>query len=246
MRKNLLFTLLALLIAGAGFSQNIVLSHIESGDPIENGEEFHVYGDPDDDFLIIEDIRVTNNSGATMQILCKKVEIYVVPTTFNTFCWGGQCYGPDTYVSGVYAELGTGEYADDFTGDLYPVGTTGVSTLHYVWFDQNNTTDTTYIIVKFSTSPIGIGDEFAADFISNPYPNPASNVFYIDVNAENHVAETQVVISNILGATVKTVDITGLTGKVSVNTAELESGLYLYSVIVNNKIVSSNKLVIQH
>ena len=70
------------------------------------------------------------------------------------------------------------------------------------------------------------------------YPNPVSNNLFID-NMSNL---NEVVIYNILGQPIKTVDVRN-TEKVEINTSSLNSGIYIIIVKNDNGIVRSEKLL---
>ncbi len=96
-----------------------------------------------------------------------------------------------------------------------------------------STTDT----VKVSLSPVGIDDNQLN--LVKFYPNPFNNTLTIE-NLEN---ASQVIVSNILGQTVKTVNELG--SKVVISTHDLGKGVYFISVRDINNNVRTEKVVKQ-
>ena len=98
--------------------------------------------------------------------------------------------------------------------------------------------------VEYSGIIAGL-DELIDDVdFSEAYPNPARDQVSFDYSLPAGINEARVVVRDILGSTVKTSLITDQEGKLVINTEDLTSGLYFYSVIINDKIALSKKLVI--
>jgi type IX secretion system substrate protein len=215
------------------------------GAVIENGHSFLVEGSPEDSELVIEHLSVKNISGVSVDVYAKKVIVAEVENTSNTFCWADNCYGPNTYVSIDPATIEAGATNTEFSGHYGPAGTVGITEINYVFFNDADPSDTTYINVQFKTSSEGI-EGILAQGLSQPYPNPANDQLNIDVDLKGIDSKVEVIISNLLGSTVKNIEASGRSGALTINVSDLDSGLYIYSVMVNGKIEKSNKLIIQH
>ena len=213
---------------------------------IPNGYEFTMTGRPDET-ISKGNVYVENISDMTIDVLCKKVIIDTVPNTFNSFCWADLCYGPATYVSPEFKTLAPAEMAMDFKGDYIPNTQVGTSTIMYVFFNRSDEADSAYITVNFTAeSTQSVNDLYAADFISAPYPNPAREVVYFDLEKDFGGEQLEISIRNLLGAEVKRLQISGNESRISFSTSDLKDGMYLYSVIANGRIVTSNKLIVKH
>jgi hypothetical protein len=77
------------------------------------------------------------------------------------------------------------------------------------------------------------------------YPNPSQFNAQIDYQLPQGHNSARLVLTNISGQTVKTWDVNGFNGKILINTTEFPAGIYTYSIVVNNAISSSGKLVFQ-
>jgi hypothetical protein len=77
------------------------------------------------------------------------------------------------------------------------------------------------------------------------YPNPSQFNAQIDYQLPQGHNSARLVLTNMAGQTVKTWDVNGFNGKVLINTTEFPAGIYTYSIVVNNAISSSGKLVFQ-
>lgn len=75
----------------------------------------------------------------------------------------------------------------------------------------------------------------------NVYPNPADDLFYINMNTNNNHVE--MTLYNILGEAVQTNVLQD--GKNQIDVAELTSGVYFYSIQKNGKAIETKKLIVR-
>ena len=81
---------------------------------------------------------------------------------------------------------------------------------------------------------------------SNPFPNPANQQTGINFQLPSPSSEARVMLRNLLGSVVKEMRVTGADNKFSINTSDLNNGLYFYSVMFENKILFTKKLIVKH
>lgn len=239
MKKLILLTYLLSLIVFLGYSQSLSLIH--DGNPVPNDGTVNFNGEPSTS-VIESHIGVINNGTTTLSVICKKVEISLIPNTVNTFCWDN-CYPPTTYVSGPL-DISRGETNTAFAGEYQPQTNAGQSVIRYVFYDMNNTNDSVSFRALYNAYPLGIENHDVLASISAAYPNPASIQASFSYSVESG-ATAMVLVRNVLGSTVKEVSLTG-SGVTSISTLDLSEGIYFYSLIVNGKTESTRKLVVSH
>ncbi|NJL13043.1 MAG: T9SS type A sorting domain-containing protein [Microscillaceae bacterium] len=76
------------------------------------------------------------------------------------------------------------------------------------------------------------------------YPNPASSVAYLDYHVIENI-QAKITIRNLLGKVVKEYDLIRGERKVRITTTSFDSGIYLYTLSINGKALSSRKLVVK-
>jgi len=81
---------------------------------------------------------------------------------------------------------------------------------------------------------------------SNPFPNPANQQTGISFQLPSPSSEARIMLRNLLGSVVKEIKVNGSANKVSINTSDLNNGLYFYSILFENKILSTKKLIVKH
>ncbi len=240
MKKILLLFVLATLSTGL-FAQSLALS--DDHGPIAPGSTVLVVGDPMDP-TIMAHIDVTNNASSTLSVKVFRRIISVVPGTSNYFCWGA-CFDPSTDTSLTQLPIEPGATNSEFSGDYEPLEQIGSSIITYVFYDAENIADSVSVTVEFKASPEGIAEDLTSKIsFSNPYPNPANKVAYFDYVMPVEVNQAKIVISNLLGAVVETINVPANDNRVEINTNSLQNGLYICSLEVQNSVVITRKLVV--
>ena len=244
--KKLLIALVLIVSVFVASAQSFRVTEKETGNVVENGASYYVYGDGEASFgeLNIE-FNVTANE--SIRLVGEKVELQVVDQTLNYICWG-QCLSPTVYVSDPFnMEEGQSEtfsmhymYENEI-GDV-----AGLEQHMQYYLYPGNDPDNKFIInVIFKYSLYGVDDMNAVESFSNAYPVPASNVVNFDYSFNSNVNTAMIAVYNMMGQEVLRSDISGISGKASLNVSDLADGVYFYSLIVNGKTEKSSKLIIR-
>lgn len=201
-------------------------------------------GSPNEE--ILSDIFVKNNSGNPMSVKLQKIENFKVESSMNVMCWG-MCYGPTTYISSDSILIDGGAVNEnDFSGH-YTSSNTGISSITYKFFDIDNPGDFANFTVLYNVSGVGINNYQENINISNVYPNPVINNAYFDYDfTKVNNSQNNVVISNLLGEVIENVKINDLKGKFIYNTSNLKNGIYFFSIVSENRLVNTKKIIVNH
>lgn len=186
---------------------------------------------------------ITNVGSTSKDIAVQRTVNNLFPGHNSYFCWV-QCYGSQTSVSPDNITLTAGSNTDVFRGDLETNALSGVSVVSYCFFDVNNTSDSVCVEYVYDATT-GIAEVASGkNFISKPYPNPASATtnFYVSVSKSGKNAHIQ--FYNMLGAQVKDVPVADNKNSMRVNLSDLKPGIYFYSLVVDNKASTTGKLMI--
>lgn len=240
MKKFLLINYFLGLVVFFGYSQS--LSLIYDGSPVPNNSALTFTGEPSTP-VIVATVGVKNNNTGSLNIMCKKVEISLVPESQNTFCWDN-CYPPNVYVSLGSVPIGPGETSIVFTGDYEPLTHAGQSIIRYVFFNESNPNDSICFNSVFNAYPLGVENQQSHASLSNAHPNPSSTQSSLNYSVEGD-GIAYLTVRNVLGSTVKEIQLSG-SGVATISTRELAEGIYFYSLTVNGKTESTRKLVVSH
>ena len=100
---------------------------------------------------------------------------------------------------------------------------------------------------SWSVNKVEIGSDLTKGIeFSNPYPNPANDKTGINFQLPSPNSEARVMLRNLLGSVVKEITVRGAENKFIINTSDLNNGLYFYSVMFENRILFTKKLIVKH
>lgn len=250
--KKVLSILVFFTLIASSFSQSIVL--YQGNQVLTNNQVIVITSDVNANMIGSPEtlIGVKNSSGEAIPVKVKKAIIDTVTGSVNSFCWG-QCFDSRVYysTSPLYIEAGETDNSS-FYAEYWPNGLQGTTTIQYTFFkfEGNNETitDSASVIISFVINPASV-QQFISEnsSLSNARPNPASNYTQIPYQLPTSInGEAQIIVKNLLGATVFTENVRNSSGKVYVNTSDFDAGIYFYSLVINNDTYFTKKLIIKH
>ncbi|MBL0340343.1 MAG: T9SS type A sorting domain-containing protein [Bacteroidetes bacterium] len=228
MKKIYLFIVICLSVLSLN-GQSLTATNIYlSGDPL---------------FFMEGHATITNVSAASKDVTVQRTVNNLFAGHNSYFCWV-QCYGSQTSLAPDNITLAPGTNTDVFRGDLETNAISGISLVSYCFFDVNNTSDSVCVEYLYDATT-GIGEVASGkNFISKPYPNPASSATNFYINVAKGAKNARLKFFNMLGAEVKDVAVTENRNSLKVNLTDLKSGIYFYSLLVDGKGTTTGKLMI--
>lgn len=203
----------------------------------------------------VHDVDVHNNNSSSVTYLTKRL-ITGTSAPDSTcsiyFCTGINCYVPSWNT--VFTEPGSGN-------PLAANATTPAGTGLIAHLDVGATCCDLFIMYKIYNVASGTNDTARVTFhyrcvsgindlnkiggtISSAYPNPANEFVSIKYNVNEFSQKGKIVFYDMLGKSVKDVILQDKQGNAKINITDLNSGIYFYSFIVDEKAVITRKLVI--
>ena len=207
--------------------------------------ERNVWGSVEENIMqSLGSIENTNGSGP-VDVRVQRITVDTVPGSQNYFCWE-QCYEPPTSISPTAMTIPVGQRINQFYADYKPNGNPGVSTLIYCFFNDANEADSVCATVRFTASPVGIQDVFLGNQsgISESYPNPAKTFAKINYALAAGWKKAEIVVYSMLGSKVRAVRLTDDQGTYKMNVSSLPSGMYFYTLVVDDKDISTKKMLV--
>jgi len=246
MKRFIPFLIAILFISSNIFAQNLTLSNASG--PIADGGIVTVTGDTN--VTIEAHIYVTNTSLNAIDVKVKKTDLSVVPGSVHYFCWGS-CFNPPlptVFISPSPITINPSDTnMNGFIGDYQPKGNIGTTSIEYTFFNVNDTNDAVSVNIHYYGGPVGVSDLNPDDInITDAFPNPASARTTIEYDLPKNVLSARIIIRDLLGNSVKDIELSGLEGKLVINTSDLNGGIYFYSLLLNDQIFSSKKLIIRN
>ena len=240
--KKLYFLSILLFLTNVSFSQNLVA--FDSQGNIPNGGSIDVFG-MSNESVIYSYVSIVNLSASVNSVRVIRHNISIISGTSNTFCWG-QCYDPSDDTSDQTIHVAAGDTSDLFSGEYSPQMHPGTSVIRYLFYNVNDVTDTLSVTINYIAEPMGIiSSKTGNNEISNAYPNPAYDNTTIKYTFPKNTTDARLLIRDCLGVILKEQSLQSPSGKITVNLSDLKEGIYFYSVIVDNSVLCTRKLVVK-
>jgi hypothetical protein len=163
------------------------------------------------------------------------------------YCWGGLCVPSVKDMESEAEQIGVNAESE-LKVDLYPENTTGANQVSYRIFPVGSleALDVTFKInvTSGSTSITRLVNNATGATLSQPYPNPSSSLSTLNYHIPGNYKKAFLVIFDMFGKEVARIELERANDAVSINVKKLNPGLYFCSLEVDNKLVSSQRLLV--
>jgi len=188
---------------------------------------------------------VRNNSTEDLAIKMRMEAVELVEGAEYSFCALGSCYPPGVNETVREFEIAAQTTVGDdgvFTGHYHPKNHAGNSLIRYTFFNVDDLNDT----ISFNISFVDITavNNIDEDAIISAYPNPASEVLYINYDLKT-IANGQLNVYNVLGEKMMSQEINSSKGRLELNVSELSEGIYLYNFQSGNLQSKTYKVLVK-
>lgn len=197
-----------------------------------------------DTTLAYSTVQIINTGTDTLTVKVAMDNFSAHPNHVTYFCWGVTCYTPITFVSPNPVVISPGDTNTSFIGYLRPSGYAALSVVKYSFFNVADESDSVQISFTYDFT-IGVDEIANKASVSQPYPNPTSNLTRISYDLRSS-RNASLVFYNLLGSIVKEVKLNDRQGNIILSTTGFESGIYYYSIVADGDIISTKKLVVAH
>ena len=195
-------------------------------------------------------IDITNNSTNTINVRVFKRDDNIISGSEVSICFNGNCWPSSMDTSGnatglIYQPIDAGVTTgglSSLTCDFFGHGNVGTSIVDYVVYNYDNMSDSVSVRVTYDVSTGINGNTITNSLVT--YPNPANNSVNFKYNLSSK--NSKIEIYNVVGNLVESINLDSNSGVYNINTSNYKQGAYFYSFVVDNKTVSTNKLIIAH
>ncbi len=196
--------------------------------------------------LLEKQLKVVNNTDETVELYVRRIINEEVSGSENSFCFGETCYpsSTDTSVNALFLSPGVADAS--FRADYMPNGNAGKTSITYEFFNlaKGREEIRESVTVIYNISGVGIEENTMA--IGRMYPNPASSSVTVEYKLKPGTASAELVLRNTTGQTLSRIQLDRYAGEEKLDISWLASGVYTFSLIDDNKVVSNKKLVVRH
>ena len=192
-------------------------------------------------------ITITNNDNVDYDLKLRQ-EIVNAPDGANlAICFGILCFPPngtDQYVYPQGFTLAANGEDTNFKVTYNNNGSDENANWKLVLFDENTNQDI-YTFDVFYDGPLGITQIFVEQSnLGLPSPNPVINESVISYELPDGIQSGILSIHNLTGNLVQEIELTQNEGDIRVYSADLEKGVYFYSVTVDGIALHTKRMVI--
>ena len=233
--KHAYILFLATFISAISFGQ--IIHYDNNPGVMENGQTINLNVDQ---YGYSVYMHCVNNTGSTVSWKFRRVILNSSTTFTDQFCDNNLCYS----CSGT--DYTTGDTVNVYDGDstlMKPVlnfSDGGTASIRYYVLDAYNGDMVIDSVDVDVVSTVGINE---VEIAFSAYPNPAADNFFINFQG-NEGMIFNLVIYNLVGEEVLKRNISNGTNKISID--DLNNGVYFYSIVTNNEILETKKLIVRH
>lgn len=188
---------------------------------------------------------VENQNSNPVDIMIIREIVTLTPGHEELFCFGLYCYLPDTDTSDFATTLAGNAIDNTFKPEVTPHGIDGTDILHYRFYDANNIADSATVTIGFYfNTSAGINENTNETYLK--FKNQVNNFTVFNYKLPANTTSARIDIHNMLGSKMNSIVLSDKQGMKMVTTNELSNGIYLVSLIVNNKPAHSYRMVVNH
>lgn len=191
-------------------------------------------------------VRIKNNFDKPITLVIKRIETQIGSSQKNFFCPDNNCLDQrtDTYT----VRLEPGETLQRFAIGLEAGLTEGFSSVKYQVFNKANPSDVTLLDINFVVEgKQEKGHIYSSSLITihDLYPNPVVTSARIDYDIHQEHVKAKIIIHNILGSPLSAYDLLASQNSLKIEADQLNTGIYFYTLYVNNESVLTRKLMVK-
>jgi len=234
--RGTIFTFFLLFAAMGVYAQSLQIVETKRFHNVKIGEEIRT------------SIKLKNLSDKPVNVLVRRDNTQLGSSQETYFCWDNDCKDitvDQTYVSQI---IQPGEILETFTSVLGTGLDETASSIKYIFYDRDDPSDFTEIRLDYNVKEqVSRGLLFDSPDISlsDIYPNPVSEVAYLDYVFKNEDIETKLVLHNLLGSVVSEYKLNPVEQELKIFTSRFKPGVYFYTIYVDNEGKVTKKLVIK-
>jgi hypothetical protein len=196
--------------------------------------------------LIKAPLRFKNNTEKPITLILRKAETQIGGTQKNFFCIDNNCL--DQRTEDYILKIEPGQILQNFAIGLEAGLVEGFSEVKYIVYNKSNPAEASQIELNFIVE--GKPEKsniYSSRFITihDVYPNPVIDHANIDYQLHDNQVKTKIVIHNILGNALSEYELSFAETKVKILADQLSSGIYFYTLYIENEGVMTRKLIVK-
>ncbi len=232
--RNLLLVALFYFLSFALFGQGFEVSAINESFRGNIGE------------TIKAPLRIKNTTDRPITLIIRRLESQLGTTQSNFFCIDGNCL--DSRIEDYQLKIEPNQTISTLEIGLEAGIAPGISSARYLIYNRFNTSDSYEIEMNFAVDEKKVEKNIYSSrniTVQDVYPNPVTDFANIDYRILNDNIHAKITLHNILGNVLGEYELPTLESMVKVRTESLSSGIYFYTLYVDNEAVMTRKIVVK-
>lgn len=189
-------------------------------------------------------VSIKNLTDEPLSLVIQRRENNIGNGQASFICWGEDCAENTSLHKKLEARATENHIVASFEAGLAG----GLSSVKYIIFNKNNPQDDVELTIQYTIEEPSYNAEIYNSKLINVtdvYPNPVKDFLFMNYNMLEPDANVKIGIHNVLGSVVKEYQLESFESKARIETSELNSGVYFYSITVDNETVLIKKFVVR-
>lgn len=191
-------------------------------------------------------IRFKNNSDKAITLVIRKVSNQIGTTQKNFYCIDNNCL--DQRTEDLVLKVEPDQMLSSLQVALEAGLAQGASTIKYLAFNKHSPSDSFEFDLNFLVEEKAEKQDIYSSnliMLHDVYPNPVTDQAYVDYSILDSHIKAKIMIHNILGNAIEEYPLPASENKVKIRADILNSGIYFYTLYIDNEGVITRKLIVK-
>lgn len=196
--------------------------------------------------MIYAPVKLKNTSDKAITIVLKRTETQIGSSQKQYFCPDNTCL--EQRIDSYTIKLEPGQTLHNFSIGLEAGLSEGASSLSYVLYNKTTPAEVTKFDLNFMVEgKREKGNVYVSNFITlhEIYPNPVMTTALLNYSLHSEKLKAKIIIHNILGTALLAYDLPANQNTVKIEVGPLNTGIYFYTLYLNNEGVVTRKLMVK-
>ncbi len=234
--NRIYFTILFLAMGTLGFSQSLQVVETKNFYNVKIGDEIRTI------------IKLKNLSDQPVHVLVRRDEAQIGSSQRTFFCWDNDCKDESVGQTYISQRIEPGQILETFFSVLEAGLNETSSLIKYVFYNRDDPSDLVEVTLNYAVKERvsdGLLYNSSKIRLSDIYPNPVSDIAYIDYSITNEDTEAEVVLHNLLGSLVAKFNLNPNKRVLKIYTTEFKPGVYFYTLYVDSEGKVTKKIIVK-
>lgn len=195
--------------------------------------------------LIHAPLKIRNTGNKPLTLVIKRIEAELGDSQKNLLCPDNNCL--DSRTESYTFRLEPGQTLESFSIGLEAGLTESYSSAKYQVFNKVAPSEAIEVDVNFIVEGKRPSNIYASSLITihDVYPNPVVTSARIDYDIHKDNLKAKIIIHNILGSALSVYELRAGHNSIKIDADALTTGIYFYTLYVNNEGVMTRKLMVK-